>query len=77
MHAVVTSRGVVGGDASRAECTLTCVCVCVCAPERARTELQIMCLGGKVSLQGTDSLRHVWKVVFFFFLQGIDFFFFF
>ena len=58
IHAVVTNRGVEGGGDSRVECTLTRVCVCVCVPERAHTELQIMRLGRKVSLEGTDSLRH-------------------
>ena len=56
IHAVATNRGVVARGDSRVECTLTCVCVCV--PERARTELQIMRLGRKLSLPGTDSLRH-------------------
>lgn len=36
IHAVATNRGVVGGDDSRVECTLTCVCVCVCLSVHAQ-----------------------------------------
>ena len=76
MHAVVTSRGVVGGDASRAECTLTCVCVCMCSWACMRGTTNHVF--GRESLFTGDWLSETCleSCFFSFFCRGLTFFFF-